>query len=91
MDEHRLDGNAAAGSLREVFAFEPTTAKYACGRCGKAGVLAEALVYEVGGMGTILRCPGCDNALIRLSRASGQRADAKPVVDLRGAAYLQIG
>lgn len=90
MDEYRLDGNAAAGPLREVFAFEPTAARYACERCEKVGVLAETMVYEVRGMGTILRCPGCDNALIRLSHTSEQRTEAKPVVDLRGITYLQI-
>jgi hypothetical protein len=30
MDELRLDGNAAAGALGEVFSFEATTAEYAC-------------------------------------------------------------
>ena len=34
MDEQRLDGNAAAGTLGEVFSFEVTTAGYACAGCG---------------------------------------------------------
>jgi hypothetical protein len=34
MDEQRLDGNAAAGTLGEVFSFEVTTAGYTCAGCG---------------------------------------------------------
>ena len=32
--QHRLDGNAAGGSLGEVFAFEMTNAEGACVSCG---------------------------------------------------------
>ena len=86
MDEYRLDGNAAAGSLGEVFSFEVTTAEYACGGCGKTDKLGEAMVYEVRDLGTIVRCPGCDNALIRLAHNRGRY-----LVDLRGTAYLTTG
>jgi hypothetical protein len=85
-DELRLDGNAAAGALGEVFAFEATTAEYACRGCGGAGALGEAMVYEVRGLGTILRCPGCDNALIRLAHVRGRH-----LVDLGGTSYLTTG
>ena len=51
MDELRLDGNAAAGALQEVFSFEVTTAEYACRGCGRAGRLGEAMVYEARGLG----------------------------------------
>lgn len=85
MDEQRLDGNAVAGLLREVFAFEATTAEYACRNCGRTGRLGEAMVYEVREMGTVVRCPGCDNALIRLAQSRGRRW-----VDLRGIRYLQV-
>ena len=86
MDELRLDGNAAAGALQEVFSFEVTTTEYACEGCGRAGRLGEAMVYEVRGLGTIVRCPGCDNALIRLAHVRGRR-----LVDLRGTRYLMSG
>jgi uncharacterized protein DUF6510 len=85
-DEQRLDGNAAAGTLGEVFSFEATTAEYACGGCGRAGRLGGAMVYEVRDLGTIVRCPGCDNALIRLAHNGGRH-----VVDLRGTTYLTTG
>lgn len=83
MDAMRLDGNAAAGTLGEVFSFEVTTAEYTCRGCGRAGRLGEAMVFEVRQMGTIVRCPGCDNALIRLSHNRGRY-----LVDLGGTNYL---
>jgi hypothetical protein len=86
MDEMRLDGNAAAGALGEVFSFEATTAEYACEGCGRSGRLGEAMVYEVRGLGTVLRCPGCDNALIRLTENRGRY-----MVDLRGMRHLKVG
>jgi Family of unknown function (DUF6510) len=43
------------------------------------------MVYEVRDPGTVVRCPGCDNALIRLVH------DRKRyLVDLRGTRYLAI-
>ena len=87
MDELlRLDGNAAAGALGEIFSFEVTTAEYACGGCGRTGRLGEAMVYEVRDLGTVVRCPGCENALIRLARGRG-----RCLVDLRGTRYLATG
>ena len=47
MDELRLDGNAAAGTLGEIFSFEVTTAHYACGGCGRVDQIGAAMVYEV--------------------------------------------
>ncbi len=86
MDELRLDGNAAAGALGEVFSFEATTAEYACRGCARVGRLGEAMVYEVRGLGTIVRCPGCDNALVRFAHVSGRY-----LVDLGGTNYLATG
>jgi Family of unknown function (DUF6510) len=86
VDEHRLDGNATAGPLREVFSFEVTTAEYACDGCGRTGRLGEAIVYEVRQLGTIVRCPSCDNALIRLAHNREHY-----LVDLRGTRYLTAG
>lgn len=85
MDQLRLDGNAAAGTLGEVFSFEATTAEFACDGCGRSGRLGEAMVYEVRGQGTIVRCPSCDNALIRLAHNGGRR-----LIDLRGTTYLRV-
>ncbi len=84
-DEQRLDGNAAAGTLGEVFSFEVTTAEYTCEGCGRSGRLGEAMVYEMRGLGTIVRCPSCDNALIRLAHIRGRHR-----IDLRGIRQLQV-
>jgi hypothetical protein len=84
-DQLRLDGNAAAGPLREVFSFEVTTAQYACDGCGRTDLLGAAMVYEVRELGTIVRCPSCDNPLIRLARNR-----ERYLVDLRGTKYLSI-
>ena len=86
MEKLRLDGNAAAGPLGEVFSFEVTTAQYACGGCGRTGRLGGAMVYEVRGLGTIVRCPSCDNALIRIAHNRERH-----MVDLRGMRYLATG
>jgi DNA-directed RNA polymerase subunit RPC12/RpoP len=86
MDAQRLDGNAAAGALGEVFSFEVTTAEYACGGCGRTDRLGAAMVYEVRELGLIVRCPSCDNALIRLANNRG-----RDLVDLRGTKYLTTG
>jgi Family of unknown function (DUF6510) len=86
MDEPlRLDGNAAAGTLGEVFSFEVTTAHYACEGCGRTDQIGAAMVYEVRDLGTIVRCPSCDNALIRLARNRGRY-----MLDVRGIRYLKI-
>ena len=82
-DELRLDGNAAAGPLGEVFSFEVTMAEYACGGCASTDKLGGAMVYEVRDLGIIVRCPSCDNALIRLAHNRGRH-----MVDLRGMRYL---
>jgi ribosomal protein S27E len=84
-DKLRLDGNAAAGTLGEVFSFEATTAEYTCEGCGRTDRIGAAMVYEVRGLGTIVRCPSCDNALIRLAHHRGRYR-----IDLRGTRHLQV-
>jgi Family of unknown function (DUF6510) len=86
MDKLRLDGNAAAGTLGEVFSFEVTMAEYACGGCGRTDRIGAAMVYEVRGLGTIVRCPSCDNPIIRLAHNR-----ERYLVDLRGTRYLTTG
>jgi DNA-directed RNA polymerase subunit RPC12/RpoP len=83
-DTLRLDGNAAAGALGEVFSFEATTAEYACGGCGRVAHIGEAMAH-MSEIGTIVRCPKCDNVLIRLAHNRGRLW-----LDLRGIRYLQV-
>jgi hypothetical protein len=82
--EHRLDGNAAAGVLQEIFPFEITTVEATCAGCGQTNLVG-ALIGYMHGMGTIVRCPSCDTALIRVAKAKGRYW-----LDLRGASVLQI-
>jgi Zn finger protein HypA/HybF involved in hydrogenase expression len=64
MDELMLDGNAVAGVLGEVFAVEMTTATMMCGNCGAAGPLGAVHLFR--GAGIVLRCPQCDNAMVKI-------------------------
>src|SRR5687768_2602383 len=66
-DNTHLDGNAAAGILRDVFSREMTTALASCRGCGKQGALGALLEFGPP-MGIILRCPTCDTAVIRIVR-----------------------
>ncbi len=83
--EHKLDGNAAAGVLGEVFWFETTTAGTACAHCGATGNVGGQSAYMTG-MGVVVRCAACDDPLIRLvSTPEGYW------LDLRGLEYFRIG
>jgi hypothetical protein len=65
-DTAPLDGNAAGGILRELFAFDVTTAIVICEGCDAEGEIAQARVYG-GSMGALLRCAHCDTVMIRLT------------------------
>ena len=82
--ENKLDGNAAAGTLQEIFAFEMTLAQVTCVGCGDTSVIGATAVY-IHGMGTVVRCPFCDTVLIRVARTKGRN-----FLDMRGVRVLQI-
>ena len=87
MDEQRLDGNAAAGVMAEIFTFEITTARAACVHCGASGEIGAQMAY-VTEIGTVVRCSSCDNVLIRVVRQNdGPR---RYWLDLKGIEYLQL-
>ena len=65
-DDRHLDGNAAGGILGQIFALDMTTAEVICATCDRVGPIGAALVYGMV-MGTIIRCPGCGEALIRVA------------------------
>jgi len=67
----RLDGNAAAGILSEVFVPDLTTARATCANCGAIRALGALLVYAHG-MGTVMRCPNCDGVVLRVARPRAQ-------------------
>ena len=62
-----LDGNAAGGLLREVFAFDVTAARITCAGCAGTVEMGELRLYAIE-MGAILRCPSCDEAVMRIGR-----------------------
>jgi hypothetical protein len=75
-DEMRLDGNAAGGLLLDVFARDVTGALATCAGCGDVRPVGALAAYGHA-MGVILRCPGCDAAMLRLVRTPGwTRVDA---------------
>jgi ribosomal protein S27E len=86
MDEQdlKLDGNAAAGLLQEVFALEFTTARGRCDNCGNIAEVGAAMVFS-NAPGTVLRCPVCEAVLMRIA-ASGDRY----WLELRGLTWLEI-
>lgn len=82
--EDQLDGNAAAGTLQAIFPFEMTEVTVTCANCDDANRIGETKVW-MSAMGTIVRCPSCGHALIRVVQAG-----TRNFLDLQGARVLQI-
>jgi hypothetical protein len=83
-DEQHRDGNAAGGVLGQIFAFEMTNAEVICAHCDAAGLLGAAVVYATA-MGTIISCPGCGAALMRIAHGPGRYW-----VDFSGMRLMQL-
>ena len=81
-DELRLDGNAAAGMLDEIFRVEVTSAMATCAGCSARQAMGEVHVYAHG-PGVVLRCPGCDAVVMRFARIRGRL-----VADMRGVRHV---
>jgi hypothetical protein len=84
MDALKLDGNAAAGILQEIFAVEITTASGTCDHCGAVETMGAVDVY-MHAPGTVLRCPQCDSVLMKVV-TDGKRIWA----DTRGMRMLEL-
>lgn len=86
----RLDGNACAGLLFEVFGSDITAAVGACAGCGAVGEVGRMHLYGYpDGPGTVLRCPKCDTVLVVVVRRDRGHRLATPGlawVDLAGEA-----
>ena len=67
-DEMRVDGNAMAGMLSEVFVREMTAAQIACGGCGKVEPFGAEHVY-MNAPGVVMRCCHCDTVLLVIAEA----------------------
>lgn len=70
--ELKLDGNAVAGELREIFGVEMTTVRGTCGNCGAVAPLGAVSVY-LHAPGIVLRCSYCDNVLLRIVKSPAGR------------------
>lgn len=84
IEEMRLDGNAVAGLLSDMFAVEMTTAVVSCSHCGASGAVATEHVY-VHAPGVVLRCPGCAGVMMRFALVRGRM-----VADLRGVGQVEL-
>ena len=82
--ENKLDGNAAAGILQEIFPYEMTMAQITCTDCGATMAMGATAAY-MHGMGTVLRCPVSDTVLIRVAQIKGRY-----FLDMRGVRVLRI-
>ncbi len=84
MDESRLDGNAAAGVLQEIFRLEVTAASTTCASCGAVEPLGALYAY-MDAPGVVIRCRHCDEIVVRLVAA-----EDRYWLDARGASCLEL-
>ena len=84
VQDMKLDGNAIAGLLREIFAVEMTTARGTCASCGAVNELGRVEVY-IHAPGTVVRCPDCEQVLMRFVRDGGRYW-----IDLTGVRCLEF-
>jgi DNA-directed RNA polymerase subunit RPC12/RpoP len=79
-----LDGNAAAGILGEIFAFEMTSNSVKCANCSREGEIGTLLAF-MQAPGVVLRCPSCEHIILRVVRSP-----EAIYLDLRGAVYVSL-
>ena len=83
-EDLKLDGNAIAGLLREIFTVEMTLAECTCGGCGRVHALGRVDVYA-NAPGVVARCPDCTRVLVRVVRGGG-----RVWLDLSGARVIEL-
>ena len=84
--ELRLDGNAVAGILQEMFVPELTAARGRCVGCGEVGEMgAQHLYMYPHSPGAVLRCRFCESVLAVMVRGGGRVRMA-----LRGLVWLEV-
>lgn len=83
----KLDGNAMAGLLQELFAGDVTAARGACAACGSIADIGEqdAFMYPLS-PGAVLRCAGCGSVLMVIVRTP-----ASVRVGFQSLAWIEIG
>jgi len=85
MNEMKLDGNAAAVDLEQMFAFEVTTAIGTCANCGAVGAVGGTNVYAQA-PGIVVRCPACEGVLLRVSHDG----DSRYWLEMTGVRSLEV-
>ena len=80
----RVDGNALAGELSEVFSHDVTVARVACGGCGAVEQLGADHAY-IQAPGMVLRCCHCDHVLLVMVRIGEQMR-----VSLTGSRWIDL-
>lgn len=89
MDETqlKLDGNAMAGVLQELFADDVTTARGACASCGTVGDVGQQHLYMYPrSPGAVLRCSTCENVLMVVVHTRDRVR-----FGLRGLVWVEVG
>ena len=84
IDARRLDGNAAAGLLADLFAVDLTQARSHCAACGTTTMLGAHHLYA-DAPALVLRCPRCTEVVLRFAAQEGRL-----LLDLRGAQLLVV-
>ena len=82
--DRRLDANAAAGPLAELFTVDLTAAVATCAGCGNTAPLAAHPLYA-DAPALVVRCPKCASVVLRYA-SSGHRLR----LDLTGARLLTV-
>lgn len=83
-DERRLDGNAVAGLLEEIFPFEMTMAHIRCAGCSAVEPVGAEMVY-MDAPGMVIRCVHCESVLLTIVHGEGRYW-----LEMRGSTWLQI-
>ena len=80
----RVDGNAVAGTLGEIFIHEMTTARIACGGCGEVEPIGAEHAY-MRAPGIVVRCCHCGAVLLVVTRPGGRY-----LLGTGGATWLEV-
>jgi hypothetical protein len=83
-DERRLDGNAAAGVLGEIFPAEMSMAHIRCAGCATVEPVGAEMVY-MDAPGMVMRCVHCQSVLLTVVHG-----EEYFWLEMRGATWLQI-
>jgi hypothetical protein len=81
----RVDGNALAGVLGEVFVHEMTSARIACDGCGEVEPIGAEHAY-MQAPGIVLRCRHCEDVLLVITQRG-----SRYLLGFKESRLLQIG